>query len=269
MNQLPRAKRIQIANLLVEGNSLRSTSRIADVSINTVTKLLADIGDACEKFHDQTVKHLRPRSIQFDKIWSFVYAKHSVTPESLEETAGGDVWIWTCFDADTKLIVSWLVGSYTMETADIFMTDIASRIGTGLPITTDRNYQQHRDAVENAFGNMSVDFAQLVKMYENQSEGETRYSPPEFIGTNKNIVLGNLNGEHISTNLIERQRLHMGGFTQPTNAFSKKIENHCLAIALHFFYYNFVKVHKMLRVTPAMESGLAKKPMTIEELMNL
>ncbi len=270
MNRLPIEKKVQIINLLVEGSSLRATSRIADVSINTVTKLLVDVGSACEKFHDENVMSVNSRRVQCDEIWSFVYAKQKNVTE--EMNGAGDAWTWVGMDADNKLVVSWFVGNRDAQSANVFMLDVAKRLRNRVQLTTD-GLRAYLDAVENAF-EFRVDFAQLVKLYgADSSKGEKKYSPAECIGAKKIKVSGNPNEKHISTSYIERQnltmRMHIRRFTRLTNAFSKKLENHCYAIALHFVYYNFVKIHKTLRVTPAMEAGLTKKLMSIEDIVRL
>jgi IS1 family transposase len=273
MNKLPIEKRVQIINLLVEGNSLRYTSRIADVSINTVTKLLVDTGKACEKFHDETIKEVRSQRIQADEIWSFVYAKEKNATQEQKKDGAGDAWTWTALDADSKLIVSWYVGDRSFISAREFMQDVASRLANRVQLTTD-GHRAYLTAVDDAFGGQ-IDYAQLIKIY-GQPEGnanERRYSPAECTGTEKNVISGQPYEKFVSTSYVERQnltmRMHMRRFTRLTNAFSKKLENHCNAIALHFVYYNFVKIHKSLRVTPAMQAGLTKKPMTLTDIANL
>jgi IS1 family transposase len=274
MNKLPLSKRVQIINLLVEGSSLRAASRIADVSINTVTKLLIEVGKACEQFHNEKVMFVETKRIQCDEIWSFVYSKQKNVPEGMEESAG-DVWTWTCIDADSKLMISWFVGNRDAECAHLFMNDVATRIkGKPGQITTD-GLHEYQSAVLDAFGSQ-VDFAQLVKQYSNfgsQGNTEKKYSPAEVTGTKKNIVFGQPAREHISTSYVERanltMRMHMRRFTRLTNGFSKKIENHAYAVALHFVYYNFVKQHKTLRITPAMAAGLTKRFMSIEDIVKL
>lgn len=274
MNKLPIAKRTQIIQLLVEGTSLRATSRIADVSINTVTKLLVDVGAACQQFHDDTVINVSSQRVQCDEIWSFVYAKAKNVEEAVAAPDGaGDVWTWTGLDADTKLIISWYVGNRDAESALDFMQDVKSRVANRIQLTTD-GHKPYLKAVDTAFDG-EVDFAQLVKIY-GSPEGtgnEKRYSSAEFTGTKKVIIEGRPDEKHISTSFVERQnltmRMHMRRFTRLTNGFSKKIENHCHAIALHFVYYNFAKVHKTLRVTPAMEAKLADRPMTIQQIVEL
>lgn len=272
MNQLPIAKRAQIIHLLVEGNSLRSTSRIADVSINTVTKLLVEVGIACEEFHNQTVKNLNCKHIQCDEIWSFVYAKAKNLPVE-KKGEGGDVWTWTALDPDSKLIVSWFVGDRSQNSASIFMKDAASRIATErIQVATDGNFA-YAKVVGTAF-KWVVDHAVINKVYGTDPNApKGKYSPAICTSCTKVAVNGNPDLEVASTSHVERQnltmRMHMRRFTRLTNGFSKKITNHMCAIALHFVYYNFAKVHKTLRVTPAMEAGLTKKPMTIEEIVEL
>lgn len=261
MNKLPTEKRVQIINLLVEGNSLRSTSRICDVSINTVTKLLVEVGKACQQFHNDTVINVKSERIQADEIWSFVGSKEKNTSIEKREEGCGDVWTWTALDADSKLIVSWFVGDRDAQSACDFMYDVADRLANRVQLTTDGN-KAYLTAVDRAFDN-DIDFAQLVKMYGNSEGGhdqEKKYSPAECIGCKKTKVIGDPNPKFVSTSYVERQnltmRMHMRRFTRLTNAFSKKIENHSYAIALHFAYYNFCKIHKSLSVTPAMQAGL-------------
>lgn len=271
MNQLPLSKRVQIINMLVEGSSLRSTSRVCDVSINTVTKLLVDVGRACEHFHDDTVRQLEVKRLQCDEIWSFVYAKEKNKPEGME--GAGDVWTWTALDSDTKLMVSWFVGSRDAQAAYEFLTDVRSRVVTRMQLTSD-GHSAYIPAVDAVFGQY-IDFAQLIKIYGAPvgSGNERRYSPAECTGTKTHAVTGRPNHEHVSTSHVERQnltmRMAMRRFTRLTNAFSKKIENHCHAIALHFVHYNFCRIHKSLRVTPAMEAGLTHDVMSIADIVKL
>ncbi len=273
MNKLAIEKRVQIVNLLVEGNSLRAISRISGCSINTVTKLLVDIGKACQIFHDAKVLNVKSKRVQCDEIWSFVYSKQKNVPEGMDGEAG-DVWTWVGIDADTKLAVSWLVGNRDAETANIFMQDVAGRLANRVQLTTD-GLKAYIDAVDTAFG-ANIDYAQLVKLYGGDGSGtgnERKYSPVECIGSKKITVAGRPDEKHVSTSYIERQnltmRMHMRRFTRLTNAFSKKVENHCHAIALHFVYYNFCKIHKTLRVTPAMEAGLTQDIMEISDIVKL
>jgi len=273
MNQLSLEKRTQIITLLVEGNSLRATSRITGTSINTVTKLLVDVGRACMKFHDEKVKNVSSKKIQMDEIWSFVYAKQKNVPDAKKDSAG-DVWTWTAIDAETKLIVSYYVADRSAESAHTFIKDVAERLTGRVQLTTD-GYQRYLEPVADIFqGN--IDYAQLIKVYgaaKGEHATEQRYSPGECTGTKKNVVYGKPNPKDISTSFVERQnltmRMHMRRFTRLTNAFSKKIENHCYAVALHFVYYNFCRIHKTLRVTPAMEAGLTNDIMEIEDIVKL
>lgn len=274
MNQLSTSKRAQIINLLVEGNSMRATSRITETSINTVTKLLVGVGRACETFHNEMVMKLASKRIQADEIRAYVYAKPKNVPKGMEDVAG-EIWTWTAIDADSRLIVSWLVGDRGKESALAFMNDLRKRVTTPrFQLSTD-GYSLYRNVVDEVFG-IDLDFAQIVKIYGSEpgpTSHAVSYGTEECIGTERTVVSGSPNPEHVSTSYAERQnltmRMHMRRFTRLTNGFSKKVENHWLAIALHFVYYNFVKVHKTLRVTPAMEAGLTKKPMTIEELVLL
>lgn len=272
MNKLPIEKRTQIISLLVEGNSLRATTRVTGVSRTTILKLLVAVGRACQQFHNDTVHHLLSERIQCDEIWSFVGCKEKAKEQGAD--GQGDVWTWVGMDADSKLIVSWLVGDRDVEAATIFMHDIKDRLTNRVQLTTD-GHRPYLKAVSEAF-DYDVDYAMLVKMYggsEGNTETERKYSPAECTGCKKTRVMGDPRPKFISTSYIERQnltmRMHMRRFTRLTNAFSKKIENHCYAIALHFVYYNFAKIHQSLSVTPAMQAGLTKKPMTIEDIVNL
>lgn len=272
MNRLSLEKRTQIIGMLVEGNSLRSTSRVADVSINTVTKLLVDVGMACLNYHDENVRNVDAKKVQCDEIWSFVYAKEKNLPEHLQGKFGlGSIWTWVAIDPETKLVISFLVGNRDADYANFFMSDVAKRLKYRVQLTTD-GLKAYLEAVTDAFGS-KIDYAQLVKLYGESLDSEHRYSPSECTGTKKNVVSGNPNPKDISTSIIERQnltmRMSMRRFTRLTNGFSKKIENHKYAIALHFMYYNFVRIHKSLRVTPAMQAGLTKKLWNVEDIANL
>ncbi len=272
MNQLSIEKRTQIIGLLVEGTSLRATSRLADVSINTVTKLLVDIGNACQVYHDEHVRNVPSKRVQCDEIWSFIYSKDKNIPENLQGKYGiGSIWTWVGLDADSKLAISWLVGNRDASYARTFIQDVKDRLRNRVQLTTD-GLKAYLDAVEESFG-ADIDYAQLVKLYGKSLEGEHRYSPAECTGIEKHPVVGRPNVKHISTSFIERSnltmRMNMRRFTRLTNAFSKKVENHAHAVALHFMYYNFVRIHKTLRVTPAMQAGITKKLWKIEDLAML
>jgi IS1 family transposase len=264
---------VQIINLLIEGASLRATSRIADVSINTVTKLLVEVGQACQLFHDEAVRGVVAKRVQCDVIWSFIYAKEKDKPQDVEGV--GDAWTFVGIDSDSKLVISWLLGDRDIETATFFMKDVAERIKGRVQLTID-GPKAYINAVDAAFPtDDEIDFAQLVKIYGPaiRSGNERSYSSAECTGAEKRVIYGQPDEKFISTSYIERQnltmRMHMRRFTRLTNGFSKKVENHGYAIALHFVYYNFAKVHKSLRVTPAMQAGLTKRVMTITDIVNL
>jgi len=271
MNKLPPTKRSQILGLLVEGNSLRATSRIADCSINTVTKLLVDVGTACEAYHNKTVVNVASKRVQCDEIWSFVCAKDkNASPEDKAAGDAGDVWTWTALDANTKLMITWQVGRRDSETGMHFMRDLASRLTDRVQLTTDA-FASYRALVGDAFrGN--VDYAMLVKIFHGVI-GAGRYSPGECTGTKKKVIRGNPDVDHISTSYVERQnltmRMGMRRFTRFTNAFSKKVENYAHAVALHFMYYNFGRIHKTLRITPAMAAGVSDHVWSLEEISAL
>lgn len=269
MNKLSTAKRAQIIGLLVEGTSLRATSRLADVSINTVTKLLVDVGTACAAFQDKALRNLPCKRVQVDEIWSFVYAKEkNVLSAKAAPDKAGDIWTWTAIDADTKLVASWMVGDRTYMTARVFIDDLADRMANRIQLTSD-GHRAYVQAVEESFGG-AVDYAQLIKVYGAAPETEKRYSAAECIGTELKYVTGNPDPRHVSTSFVERQnltmRMSMRRFTRLTNAFSKKVENHGHAIALHFMYYNFGRIHKSLRITPAMAAGVSDHVWTLEEI---
>jgi IS1 family transposase len=276
MNRLPLAKRAQILGMLVEGSSLRAASRLADVSINTVTKLLVEVGAACEEYQDKALRNLKCKRIQCDEIWAFVYAKAKNVPEDMKGTWGvGDVWTWTASDADSKLIPSWAVGRRDAFTAHAFMLDLASRLASKVQMTTD-GLKVYLEAVEGAFGN-DIDYGMLIKLYEGDSgknaPAESRYSPARCTGARKQKITGNPDDRYVSTSYSERQnltmRMSMRRFTRLTNGFSKKVDNHKAALALYFMRYHFGRIHKTLRVTPAMEAGVADHVWSLEEIARL
>ncbi|MBN4046605.1 DDE-type integrase/transposase/recombinase [bacterium AH-315-P15] len=274
MNKLPIEIRVQILNMLCEGSSMRAISRIADVSINTVSKLLVDAGKACSTFHDENVRAVKASRIQCDEIWSFTYAKQkNVKGAKAAPEGAGDTWTWTAIDRDSKLIVSWLVGGRDAEYANAFMDDLQSRLANRVHLTTDGHYA-YADAVEGAFEGQ-VDYAQLIKMYGApvSRTDERRYSPAQCVGAKKYRVRGNPKLKDVSTSHVERHnlsmRMHMRRFTRLTNAFSKKFENHCHMIALYTVWYNYCRIHKSLKVTPAMEAGLTGHVWDIEDIVAL
>ena len=270
INKLPQAKRVQILSMLVEGSSIRSISRVADVSINTVTKLLVDAGTACTAYHDEHVRGLTCRRIQCDEIWAFCYSKvKNVAAAKKAPIGAGDIWSWTSLCADSKLICNWVVGTRDAYAAMLLMEDLARRLTTRVQLTTD-GHRAYLEAVEGAFG-ADVDYAMLVKLYGDAPDAEKRYSPAECIGIRKTIIEGNPDSAHVSTSFVERQnlqmRMSMRRFTRLTNAHSKKLENHCHALALYFTYYNWIRQHATLRVSPAMAAGLTDKLMDWEGLV--
>lgn len=271
-NVLDTNKRAQILSMLVEGMSMRSISRVVGCSINTVTKLLIDAGNACLDFHDENVVGLKSERIECDEIWSFCYAKKKNADKAGTPDFAGDVWTWTSLDSDSKLICNWFVGGRDAEFAKLFMDDLAARLDNRVQLTTD-GHKAYLEAVDGAFGD-EIDYAQLVKLYGSQPQGKTtRYSPAECTGIKKKVRTGNPDEKKVSTSYVERHnltmRMSMRRFTRLTNAFSKKFDNHCHALALYFVYYNFCRIHKSLKVTPAMEAGLSETVRDMEWIVGL
>ncbi len=274
MNRLSTDRQAAIAAALVEGNSIRATCRMTGAAKGTVLKLLRDLGMACMDYHDTHVRNVRSRRVQCDEIWSFCYAKSktALNRQRLQGAPGvGDVWTWVALDADSKFAISYLVGGRSARWANAFMDDLAYRLDSRVQLTTD-GHRVYLDAVEGAFG-MDVDYAQLVKLYGEEPLAEKRYSPGECVGCKRTRINGRPELRHVSTSFVERQnltmRMSMRRFTRLTNAFSKKVENLRAAVALHFMYYNFARIHQSLRVTPAMEAGLADHVWDIEEIVSL
>jgi IS1 family transposase len=272
MNKLTTEKRVQVLKVLVEGNSIRSTVRITGVAKNTVVKLLVDAGIICTEYQDKILRNLTCKKIQCDEIWAFCYAKQKNIPDDKQGQFGfGDVWTWVAIDPETKLVASWLVGLRNAEWAKVFMKDVAGRLANRVQLTTD-GLKAYLEAVDESFG-ADVDYAMLVKLYGAETAGQARYSPPKCIGCRRRKVNGKPKRENISTSIVERQnltmRMNMRRFTRLTNGFSKKIENLEHAVALHFMYYNFVRQHRSLRVSPAMEAGVADRLWNIEDIVKL
>lgn len=273
MNRLSLQKRSQIIGCLVEGNSMRAATRLCDVSINTVTKLLVDVGTACSEYQDKALRNLTCKRIQCDEIWAFCYAKEKNVPESCKGVLGfGDAYTWVAIDADTKLVPCFAVGRRDVEAAHSFISDLASRLTHRIQLSTD-GLKTYIDAVDDAFG-ADIDYGMLNKIYTTSTGSDVRrYSSGECCGAIKSRVVGSPDEKHISTSFIERQnltmRMGMRRFTRLTNGFSKKIENHTFAIALHFMYYNFGRIHKTLKVTPAMENGISDHLWSLEEIASL
>jgi IS1 family transposase len=262
MNKLDRDIRARILHLLCEGQSIRAVTRLTGASKNTVTKLVVDAGHACTEYQDRVLRNLPSKRVQVDEIWNFIYAKADhVKDAKAPPKDAGDVWTWTAIDAESKLLVSWLVADRTTESATIFLRDLKERLANRVQLTSD-GHRPYLYAVDDAFGD-DVDYAMLVKIYGAEPGGEKRYSPAKCIGAQRRTVTGNPEEKHISTSYAERanltMRMHMRRFTRLTNAFSKKIENHACAVALHSMYYNFVRLHQTLRVSPAMAAGVTDR----------
>jgi len=272
MNVLSIAERKQIVAALVEGNSLRAISRMTGVSRNTVNKLLIDLGHACSAYQDKVFRNLRCERIQCDEIWSFIGCKQKNVTVDNQDKSWGDVWTWVAMDSATKLVPCWFVGTRDGGAAYHFIHDVQQRLANRVQLTTD-GHKAYLHAVEDAFG-ADVDYAQLVKIYGNAPEGGgVRYSPAVCMGTRNAIIIGSPDPKHISTSHIERQnltmRMSMRRFTRLTNGFSKKVENHEAAIALHYMFYNFGRIHQTLRCTPAMEAGISNHVWELEEIIAL
>jgi IS1 family transposase len=273
MKRLEKTDRARILHLLCEGMSVRAVTRTTGVSKTTVTKLVVDAGKAAAWYQDRVFRNLTCKRIQVDEIWNFVYAKAKNVPTAKAAPEGaGDVWTWTAIDADTKLMPSWFVGGRDSDSGIIFMDDLASRLANRVQLTSD-GHKAYLEAVEGAFGG-DIDYAQLVKLYGPTSEAaKGRYSPAECIGARKTPIEGKPDPKHISTSFSERSnltiRMHTRRFTRLTNAFSKKVENHAHAVALHMMYYNFVKLHATLRTTPAMAAGVTSRLWEIGDIVGV
>jgi IS1 family transposase len=273
MNKLDTAKRAQIVSGIVEGCSIRSISRMTGASKNTIVKLLVELGAACANYMDKAFVNLSCKRVQVDEIWSFCYAKaKNVTPEiKAKNPAAGDVWTWVAIDADTKLVMSWIVGPRDGTTARIFVNDLAGRLANRIQLTSD-GLSAYLTAVQKAFRG-EVDYAMLQKIYNESSDGQKRYSPAECVGCEKHVIDGYPDPAHISTSYIERQnltmRMSMRRFTRLTNAFSKKIENHVATLAIFYAHYNFVRIHSTIRCSPAMAAGVTDRLWEINDLVAL
>jgi len=272
MDRLDPTRRAQVVRCLVEGNSIRSTVRMTGIAKNTVVKLLVELGAACSEYQGRVMRNLPCRRIQCDEVWAFVACKQkNVTPEKAQAGVCGDIWTWTALDAETKLIPCWLIGQRDATAARDFIEDLASRLANRVQLTTD-GHKPYLMAVDRAFGEQ-IDYAQLVKIYGSEPEGQKRYSPAQCIGTRVAPIVGEPDPEHISTSYIERSNLpiRMGTrrFTRLTNAFSKKIENHAAAVALFFMYSNFGRKHQTLGTTPAVKTGITDHIWSINEIVAL
>lgn len=275
MNKLDTAKRTAIVSALVEGMGIRATARLVGCTKGAVSKLLADIGPVCAEYQNQTLRNLTCKRVQCDEIWSFCFAKKKTVnkrPSILEaHPDAGDVWTWTALDADTKLCLSWLIGDRNLNAAHDFMNDVTARVSNRVQLTTDA-YKLYLTAVDEAFS-VDIDYAQIHKIYAAPSKDAGSYVPSVCIGCEKRIVTGDPDPKHISTSYVERanltMRMHMRRFTRLTNGHSKKVTMHAHAVALHFMYYNFAKIHESLRVTPAMAAGVTTTPWTVADIVGL
>jgi IS1 family transposase len=275
MNKLPLEKRVAIISALVEGNSLRSTSRMVGVSINTVTKLLVDIGRACSIYQDRVMRNLTCQRLQIDEIWSFCYCKEKNVPDDRRDDMSiGDVWTFAAIDADTKLVPHWLHGQRSYCDAKSFVDSVAARLLNRVQVTTD-GHKMYLDAMDSGFSG-DVDYAMLIKHFGGEGSNrnpETRYSPGECCGTEKRVISGEPDEKHISTSYIERQnltmRMKMRRFTRLTNGFSKKLENLMHAVSLHYMHYNFVRRHQTIRMPPALKAHVTDHVWTLEEVVAL
>jgi IS1 family transposase len=271
MNKLDNTRRAQVIAALVEGVSINATVRMTGVAKNTILKLLTDVGEACAAYQDEVMRNLRCIRLECDEIWSFCFAKKkNVSPEKQGIFGYGDVWTWVAIDPDTKLVPCWHIGRRDAQAAYEFINDLASRLAHRVMLTTD-GFKPYLEAVESAFG-ADIDYAMLIKIY-GESQDEVRYSPAECCGTRTEVISGDPFPPMISTSMVERQnltmRMSMRRFTRLTNGFSKKLENHMHAIALHYMFYNFCRIHQTLRCTPAMEAGISKKVWEIEDIVAL
>jgi IS1 family transposase len=272
MNRLSIDKKVAVISALVEGCSVRSTSRMTGVAKGTILRLLAEVGTACAEFQGSALRNIPAKRVQIDEIWSFVGCKQkNVTPAIAEQRIAGDVWTFVAIEAQTKLVISWLVGRRDAGCATEFLQDVEGRLANRVQLTTD-GHKMYLGAVTDAF-NGAVDYAQLIKVYGVDPEGQHTYSPAQCVGCEQKRVSGSPDPVHISTSYIERQnhtmRMNMRRFTRLTNAFSKKIENHMHSVALFYMHYNFVRIHQTLRVTPAMEAGISNHAWSLAELVLL
>jgi len=272
MNKLAKDERARILHLLCEGSSIRAVTRLTGASKNTVAKLLCDAGRACAAYQDRVLRNLPCKRVQLDEIWSFVYAKQSNLDVAIAAPDdAGDVWTWTAICADTKLLATFMVGGRDTDTAIAFVDDLKERLANRIQLTTD-GHGAYLKAVDTVFGD-DVDYAMLVKIYGRDRESERRYSPAKCLGARRGAIVGKPDPKHVSTSYAERanltMRMHMRRFTRLTNAFSKKVENHACAIALHAMYYNFVRIHQTLKVPPAMAAEVSDRLWEMSDVVEM
>ena len=271
MNRLSLARRTQIINCLVEGNSIRSTERMTDTHRDTVMRLMVEVGTGCAKLMDEQMRGLSCQRIQVDEIWSYVQKKQRQVTQTDDKSRVGDQWTFVALDPDTKLVPAWRIGKRDLPTATAFLTDLSERLTNRVQLSSDA-LAAYVDATEEAFG-ADVDYGQAVKFYDAEPAGPGRYSPPKVTYSERTAIAGKPDFAHISTSLVERQnltmRMSMRRFTRLTNAFSKKVENLRAAVNLHFAHYNMIRVHSSLRCTPAMEAGVSRHVWSLAELVAL
>lgn len=275
MNRLSLNERVRVLNALVEGNSIRGTSRMTGVAKGTILKLLADVGDACDRYQDETLRNITCVRVQLDEIWSFCHAKEcNLKPAFRNREGHGDMWTWTALDADTKLIVSWHLGKRTRQDATLFIRDLSRRITSYVQISTDGFYR-YAEPIKRYFG-IRADHGMEIKEYGKdgeKGEPDRKYSPMIVKRVVRRQVFGAPDPDHISTAYVERAnltiRMSVRRFTRLTNAFSKKAENLQRALALHFMYYNFCRKHQTLKTTPAIKAGVTDRIWTLQDLANL
>jgi len=269
MNRVPLARRVQIINCLVEGSSIRSTERMTGTHRDTICRLLVEVGEGCATLMDEQMRELPCRRLQVDEIWAFVLKKQRQVMPGDDRSRVGNQWTFVAIDAETKLVPVHRVGKRDLPTAVAFMNDLAGRLSNRVQLSSDA-LAAYVEATERAFG-AAIDYGQAVKFYDAEPAGPGRYSPPKVTYSERNVIVGQPDTAHISTSYVERQnltmRMSMRRFTRLTNGFSKKVENHKAAVALHFAHYNFVRVHRSLRVTPAMEARVTDRLWSLDELV--
>lgn len=269
MNRVPLGRRVQIINCLVEGNSIRSTERMTGTHRDTICRLLVEVGDGCAKLMDEQMHDLPCRRIEVDEIWAYVGKKQRHMTPADDPYRVGDQYTFVALDAETKLVPSYLVGKRDLPTAKVFLNDLAGRLANQIQLSSD-GLAAYVEAAEEAFG-ADVDYGQIVKSYEAEPISPGRYSPPHVVGARRSVIVGEPDPDYISTSYVERQnltmRMSMRRFTRLTNAFSKKVQNLRAAVSLHFAHYNFVRVHRTLRITPAMEAGVSDRLWSLDELV--
>lgn len=273
MNRLDSATREQIIRCLIDGCSIRATVRITGAAKKTVMRLLCEVGEVCEAYQDEVFRDLQCRRVQLDEVWTWIYCKERNRTEEIarKNPDAGDIWLWVAVDADTKLVPSWMLGGRDLKTARIFVDDLASRLRHRVQITSD-GHNAYLKAIEDAFGE-DVDYAVLQKIFGGSTDKETRYSPAKCIGCESKPMIGDPDYKHVSTSYVERQnwtvRTNLRRYTRLSNGFSRKLQNHAAAVALNYFAYNFIKIHRTLRMTPAMAAGVTNRLWDVQDLVAL